>query len=87
MQWTMLYAPDLPRDYTGIGKDFSDVVYENGILKKVNLIIATGQNNLAMNRTVAQHSGHKPAGRPTILPQPEQTGGYTSCIRPSPTDW
>lgn len=29
-------------------------VDENGILKKVNLIIATGQNNLAMNRTVLQ---------------------------------
>nr|WP_263858263.1 nickel-dependent hydrogenase large subunit [Waterburya agarophytonicola] len=29
-------------------------VDENGLMKKVNLIIATGQNNLAMNRTVAQ---------------------------------
>jgi NAD-reducing hydrogenase large subunit len=29
-------------------------VTENGILKRVNLIIATGQNNLAMNRTVKQ---------------------------------
>jgi NAD-reducing hydrogenase large subunit len=29
-------------------------VDENGLLQKVNLIIATGQNNLAMNRTVAQ---------------------------------
>jgi NAD-reducing hydrogenase large subunit len=29
-------------------------VDENGILQKVNLIIATGQNNLAMNKTVAQ---------------------------------
>ena len=29
-------------------------VDDNGILKKVNLIIATGQNNLAMNRTVRQ---------------------------------
>lgn len=29
-------------------------VDENGILKKVNLVIATGQNNLAMNRTVKQ---------------------------------
>jgi NAD-reducing hydrogenase large subunit len=28
-------------------------VDENGLLRKVNLIIATGQNNLAMNRTVA----------------------------------
>ena len=29
-------------------------VDENGIVEKVNLIIATGQNNLAMNQTVAQ---------------------------------
>ena len=29
-------------------------VDENGVLKKVNLIIATGQNNLAMNQTVRQ---------------------------------
>jgi NAD-reducing hydrogenase large subunit len=29
-------------------------VDENGILRRVNLIIATGQNNLAMNRTVRQ---------------------------------
>jgi NAD-reducing hydrogenase large subunit len=29
-------------------------VDEHGLLKKVNLIIATGQNNLAMNRTIAQ---------------------------------
>jgi NAD-reducing hydrogenase large subunit len=29
-------------------------VDEDGVLRKVNLIIATGQNNLAMNRTVAQ---------------------------------
>lgn len=29
-------------------------VDENGLLKKVNLIIATGQNNLAMNRAIKQ---------------------------------
>jgi NAD-reducing hydrogenase large subunit len=29
-------------------------VDENGILQKVNLIVATGQNNLAMNKTVRQ---------------------------------
>ena len=29
-------------------------VDDNGLLTAVNLIIATGQNNLAMNRTVAQ---------------------------------
>lgn len=30
------------------------VVDRDGLLRKVNLLIATGQNNLAMNRTVAQ---------------------------------
>ncbi len=29
-------------------------VDENGLIQQVNLIIATGQNNLAMNRTIAQ---------------------------------
>lgn len=29
-------------------------VDENGLMKKVNLVIATGQNNLAMNQTVTQ---------------------------------
>jgi NAD-reducing hydrogenase large subunit len=33
-------------------------VDEHGVLQKVNLIIATGQNNLAMNRTVAQIARH-----------------------------
>jgi NAD-reducing hydrogenase large subunit len=33
-------------------------VDEHGLIQKVNLIIATGQNNLAMNRTVAQIARH-----------------------------
>ncbi|AHJ29134.1 Ni/Fe hydrogenase subunit alpha [Nodularia spumigena CS-584] len=33
-------------------------VDENGLMQKVNLIIATGQNNLGMNRTVAQIARH-----------------------------
>ncbi len=33
-------------------------VDEHGLLKKINLVIATGQNNLAMNRTVAQIARH-----------------------------
>ncbi len=33
-------------------------VDENGLMKRVNLIIATGQNNLAMNRTVTQIAQH-----------------------------
>ena len=32
LTWAMLYAPDLPRDYTGIGKDFSDVEFKDGLL-------------------------------------------------------
>ena len=34
------------------------LVDENGLIKKVNLVIATGQNNLAMNLTVAQIARH-----------------------------
>jgi NAD-reducing hydrogenase large subunit len=43
-------------------------VDRNGIIRKVNLIIATGQNNLAMNRTVTQiakryiHNGNASEG-------------------------
>ena len=33
-------------------------VDRNGIIEKVNLVIATGQNNLAMNRTVTQIAKH-----------------------------
>ena len=33
-------------------------VDRNGLLKKVNFIVATGQNNLAMNQTVAQIARH-----------------------------
>jgi NAD-reducing hydrogenase large subunit len=43
-------------------------VDRHGLLTKVNLIIATGQNNLAMNRTVAQIARHYIKG-PTI-PEP-----------------
>jgi hypothetical protein len=32
LSWIMLYAPDNPRDYTGIGKDFSDVEFKDGVL-------------------------------------------------------
>lgn len=34
------------------------LVDENGLLEKVNLIVATGNNNLAMNKTVAQIAQH-----------------------------
>lgn len=43
-------ASEAPR-----GTLFHDyTVDRNGLLEKVNLIVATGQNNLAMNQTVAQ---------------------------------
>ena len=32
LAWFMLYAPDNPRDYKGLGKDFSDVEFKDGIL-------------------------------------------------------
>ena len=38
-------------------------VDEHGLVKKVNLLIATGQNNLAMNRTVAQIARHYIRGK------------------------
>lgn len=47
-------ASEAPR-----GTLFHDyTVDEDGVLKKVNLVIATGQNNLAMNQTVAQIARH-----------------------------
>jgi NAD-reducing hydrogenase large subunit len=33
-------------------------VDENGLIKRVNLLIATGHNNLAMNRAMAQIAKH-----------------------------
>jgi NAD-reducing hydrogenase large subunit len=38
-------------------------VDRNGLLLKVNLIVATGQNNLAMNQTVAQIARHYVRGK------------------------
>ncbi len=43
-------------------------VNEDGLIQKVNLIIATGQNNLAMNRTVAQIARHYIQGN--TIPEP-----------------
>jgi NAD-reducing hydrogenase large subunit len=40
----------------------------NGLLRKVNLIVATGQNNLAMNQTVAQIARHYVRGN--NVPEP-----------------
>jgi len=43
-------------------------VDRDGLLKQVNLIVATGQNNLAMNRTVAQIARHYVRGND--IPEP-----------------
>lgn len=43
-------------------------VDHDGLLQKVNLIVATGQNNLAMNRTVAQIARHYIRGNE--IPEP-----------------
>jgi len=57
-------ASEAPR-----GTLFHDyTVDRNGLLEKVNLIIATGQNNLAMNQTVAQIARHYVRGN--VIPEP-----------------
>jgi NAD-reducing hydrogenase large subunit len=57
-------ASEAPR-----GTLFHDyTVDRDGIMTKVNLIIATGQNNLAMNRTVAQIAKHYVHG--SDIPEP-----------------
>jgi NAD-reducing hydrogenase large subunit len=43
-------------------------VDRDGLLRKVNLVVATGQNNLAMNRTVAQIAQHYITG--PDIPEP-----------------
>ncbi len=57
-------ASEAPR-----GTLFHDyTVDRSGLLQKVNLIVATGQNNLAMNRTVAQIARHYVRG--SDIPEP-----------------
>jgi NAD-reducing hydrogenase large subunit len=57
-------ASEAPR-----GTLFHDyTVDRNGLLQKVNLIVATGQNNLAMNQTVAQIARHYVRGKD--IPEP-----------------
>ena len=57
-------ASEAPR-----GTLFHDyTVDRNGLLQKVNLIVATGQNNLAMNQTVAQIARHYVRGHD--IPEP-----------------
>jgi NAD-reducing hydrogenase large subunit len=57
-------ASEAPR-----GTLFHDyTVDRHGLLRKVNLIVATGQNNLAMNQTVAQIARHYVRGHD--IPEP-----------------
>ena len=76
-----LFSPDLRADaginsLRGVGVSeaprgtlFHDyTVDRHGLLQKVNLIVATGQNNLAMNRTVAQIARHYVRG--SEIPEP-----------------
>ena len=59
-------ASEAPR-----GTLFHDyTVDRNGLLKKVNLIVATGQNNLAMNQTVAQIARHYITNNTAAIPEP-----------------
>jgi NAD-reducing hydrogenase large subunit len=59
-------ASEAPR-----GTLFHDyTVDRNGLLQKVNLIVATGQNNLAMNQTVAQIARHYVKGGNDKIPEP-----------------
>jgi NAD-reducing hydrogenase large subunit len=43
-------------------------VTEDGLIRKANLLIATAQNNLAMNRTVTQIAKHYVTGK--VIPEP-----------------
>lgn len=57
-------------------------VDRNGLLKKVNLIVATGQNNLAMNRTVAQIARHYVRGNEVPEPMLNRIEHGIRCYDP-----
>ena len=57
-------------------------VDENGLIKKVNLIIATGQNNLAMNRTIAQIARHFITGPEIPEPMLNRVEAGIRCYDP-----
>lgn len=62
---TGIAASEAPR-----GTLFHDYqVDENGLIQKVNLIIATGQNNIAMNRTIEQIARHFIHSHGTKIPE------------------
>ncbi len=71
-------ASEAPR-----GTLFHDyTVDRNGLLEKVNLIVATGQNNLAMNRTVAQIARHFAKGPEITEPMLNRIEHGIRCYDP-----
>jgi NAD-reducing hydrogenase large subunit len=57
-------------------------VDRDGLLKKVNLIVATGQNNLAMNQTVAQIARHYVRGNKIQEPMLNRVEHGIRCYDP-----
>jgi NAD-reducing hydrogenase large subunit len=57
-------------------------VDRNGLIQKVNLIVATGQNNLAMNRTVAQIAKHYVKGETIEEPMLNRVEAGIRCYDP-----
>jgi NAD-reducing hydrogenase large subunit len=57
-------------------------VNRDGILTRMNLIIATGQNNLAMNQTVAQIARHYIRGRDIPEPMLNRVEAGIRCYDP-----
>ena len=59
-------------------------VNEDGVLQKVNLVIATAQNNLAMNRTVRQLAMHYLDGTKVTEGHPQPDRGRHPLLRSVP---
>jgi NAD-reducing hydrogenase large subunit len=57
-------------------------VDRDGLLEKVNLIVATGQNNLAMNQTVAQIARHHVRGNAITEPLLNRVEHGIRCFDP-----
>jgi NAD-reducing hydrogenase large subunit len=57
-------------------------VDRDGLLRKVNLIVATGQNNLAMNRTVAQIARHYVRSQKILEPMLNRIEHGIRCYDP-----
>jgi NAD-reducing hydrogenase large subunit len=57
-------------------------VDENGLIQKVNLIIATGNNNLAMNKTIAQIAKHYVRGNEILEGMLNRVEAGIRCFDP-----